>query len=465
LGSRRSGKQEMDNRIDVVDKTTPAWTGQPDAPQNQNAVQVMTNANLRSENPVKPFFDQSQPAQGEALSPSAKGLRFKEKNSTSSTEESAVSDSGSDSDSDSEEGDSLEAALRQQDPVAIEAALLACTDLPQRARENPMLLHALASLGHLKGVRLLVDAGGDVSARSGQKRTPLIYAAAGGSTEVINALLQCGAKPGKRDNAGNTALHVAVLCRQYAAAATLLGWMSRQEIEQPNGKGCSALFEAVSLEDAAMTGLLLQGGAQVDCHWLDMSSITPLMLAAARGNTEMLHDLLDAGANPDEPDRMAATALFHAVRGGSLACVEVLLSAGADINVHDNRYFTPLLCAVERSRTDIVEALLRNGATMTHHAPLVGDISYVGCKSEDAELDYEGGPGRRMLGPTRPKRVPQPALLLAASSGLDDMVKLLLGYGADVNVVDAHGETALTKAGKLGYHAIVDLLLAHGAGQ
>ncbi|WP_194714866.1 ankyrin repeat domain-containing protein [Noviherbaspirillum soli] len=453
----------MNNRIDVVGESRYARTGHPEALPEQGAEMVVPDAPLRSEQRETPLLEKSTSAQGRTRSPASTGLRFREEASASPTEESAASES--ESESESEEEDSLEAALRQQDPAAIEAALLACADLSQRARKSPMLLHALASLGHLHGVHLLLDANVDVNARSGQRRTPLIYAAAGGSAEVIGALLDHGANAGKRDNAGNTALHVAVLCRQYAAAAALLARMNRQQIDQPNTKGCSALFEAVSLEDAAMTRLLLQGGAQVDCLWHEASSVTPLMLAAARGNADMLHDLLTAGADPDAPDWMAATALFYAVRGGSLACVGALLDARADINARDTRYFTPLLCAVELSSTDMVHALLGRGAAMAHHARMARSIGEVRCKTEDAEFVDEDGPFMRTLVAPRLERVPQPALLLAVCKGLDGMVELLIDCGADVNFVAANGDTALAKANELGHHAIVERLLAHGARQ
>lgn len=425
----------MDNLTHVVGTSTPAWAEAPGA-----AGKPVPDALLRSEQRTTPLLARSQSCREEG---------------SASSEEDRVS---------SDEEDSLDAVLRQQDPAAIDAALLSGVDLKQRARENPMLLHALAGLGHVNGVRLLVGAGADVNLRSSQRRTPLIHAAAGGSAQITEVLLDHGATRGKRDDAGNTALHVAVLCRQHAAAAALLGRMSLKEIEQQNRKGCSALFEAVWLEDAAMTRLLLQGGAQVDCHSPENANITPLMLAAARGNAEVLDDLLAAGAKPDEPDWMSTTALFFAVRGGSLACVGALLDAGADVNARDTRYSTPLLCAIEQSNADVVHALLRHGASMTHHAGVVRYIGFVTCKAEDAEFEDDGEPSRRTRLP-RPERVPQPALLFAVSKGLDDMTQLLLDAGADVNFVAANGDTALAKATELGHHAIVDRLLAHGARQ
>lgn len=363
------------------------------------------------------------------------------------------------------EEDSLDAAIRREDAAAVVRALRTCPDPSRQVMMKPLLLQALAGEGHLEGVRLLLTAHADVNIRCSQRRTPLIYAAASGSAEVIQALLDHGARPGKRDDAGNTALHVAVLHRQHAAAAALLGGMHPQEIDLPNLKGCSALLEAVSLEDAAMTRLLLQNGAQVDCRWYQQANITPLMLAAARGKAELLQDLLAAGANPDALGGENVTALILAVRGGSLDCVKALLAARANVNAYDHHCCTPLLYAVESSRADMVDALLERGVAMTHRARMGGGIGYVKCAPADADADFEGGRYKRTFGPPTPQRIPQPALLLAVRKGLDGMVDLLIARGADVNAVDGDGATALAQAMELGHRAIVERLRAHGARQ
>lgn len=452
----------MDRNSHVVGTSTPPWDSQPKAlEKQQNNKEGKADAQLRSEQRATPLLVQLQPVPGGTAPVSGTGPHFREEASASSEDDSVSSED----DSVSSDEDSLDAAIDQGDAAAVVRALRTCADVRQRVTMKPMLLQALAGDGHLEGVRLLLEAQADVNVRCSRKRTPLIYAAAGGSAEVIEALLDHGANPGKRDDAGNTALHVAVLCRQHAAAAALLGGMDPEKLDQRNSKGCSALFEAVSLEDAAMVRLLLQSGAQVDFHWHEMWSVTPLMLAAARGNADMLRNLLAAGADPEAPDWMAATALFHAVRGGSLACVGALLDAGADINARDSRYSTPLLCAVELSSTAMADALLARGAAMTHRARLVRNIGETSCKTEDADFVDEDGPCRRTMGSPHLERVPEPALLLAVCKGLDDMAELLIDYGADVNFVAANGDTALAKANELGHHAIVERLLAHGARQ
>jgi len=452
----------MDKHRHVVGSLAPTLAKQPEVPAEHDTGPAMPDAPLRSEQRATPLLVLLPSTPGGTASVSGTGPRFREETSASSEEDGIGSEEDSAS---SEREDSLDAAIYQQDADAVVRALRTCPDIRQRLTMKPLLLQALAGEGHLEGVRLLLDAHADVDVRCSRRRTPLIYAAASGSADVIEALLGHGARPGKHDDTGNTALHVAVLGRKHNAAAALLARMRPQEIDQLNMNGCSALFEAVSLEDETMTRLLLQRGAQVDCRWHQESNITPLMLAAARGNVALLQALLAAGANPGALGGKNVTALSLAVRGGSLACVKALLAAGADVNAYDSDYCTPLLHAVELSKTEMVHALLEKGAAMTHRARTVRDISYVECAPADADSDFEGGRYKRTPGPPSPKRLPQPALLLAVCKGLDHMVDLLIAQGADVNVVDGNGATALAKASELGHAAIVERLRAQGARQ
>lgn len=54
-------------------------------------------------------------------------------------------------------------------------------------------------------------------------------------------------------------------------------------------------------------------------------------------------------------------------------------------------------------------------------------------------------------------------LLMAVSHGKDDIVKLILDTGGDVNIVNQSGETPLTEAISRGLDDIVQLLLDYGA--
>jgi|SRR3989344_7085679 len=55
------------------------------------------------------------------------------------------------------------------------------------------------------------------------------------------------------------------------------------------------------------------------------------------------------------------------------------------------------------------------------------------------------------------------AIVTAAYEGEYELVKTLLTKGADPNVTNEHGDTAVTLASEHGFDAIVELLLDHGA--
>lgn len=54
-------------------------------------------------------------------------------------------------------------------------------------------------------------------------------------------------------------------------------------------------------------------------------------------------------------------------------------------------------------------------------------------------------------------------LMEAAWGGQEEMAKLLLDLGADINAVDDHGMTALIRAARCGHENLVKMLLSRGA--
>lgn len=131
--------------------------------------------------------------------------------------------------------------------------------------------------------------------------------------------------------------------------------------------------------------------------------------------------LLSAGFPPDLPDARGDTALYHAVRHDDLQRVQALLDAGA------------------QPEPELLRQSLRNA-----RLPLIRTVA-------------EALPDRHQSAPD----------LLAAYLGEGGqnmaMVEWLLLDGADPDVRNALGDTALLAAARLGRHDLVHLLLAHGA--
>ncbi|MEM8583606.1 MAG: ankyrin repeat domain-containing protein, partial [Bacteroidota bacterium] len=71
-------------------------------------------------------------------------------------------------------------------------------------------LHLAAVDGKVAAIRALLEAGADVNARDGHRRTALIYAASDGHHIAVSLLLDAGAEINAQDGWGNTALIAAV---------------------------------------------------------------------------------------------------------------------------------------------------------------------------------------------------------------------------------------------------------------
>ena len=154
----------------------------------------------------------------------------------------------------------------------------------------------------------------------------------------------------------------------------------------------------------------------------------------------------------DHMPNMWATPLAYALSGGSGDTVAMLLARGAEVRAHDTRM---LGIAVGRNRLDLVQMLLEHGAD-ADQLPLADPSQ----NRELAELaiahGYDVNAGRPGWPP-----------LVVASRGdkgeHPEKIQALLELGADVNVRDYKGKTALHRAATAGFLASMEVLLANGA--
>ncbi len=154
----------------------------------------------------------------------------------------------------------------------------------------------------------------------------------------------------------------------------------------------------------------------------------------------------------DHMPNMWATPLAYALSGGSGDTVALLLERGAEVRKYDTRL---LGIAVGRNRLDLVQMLLEHGAD-ADQLPLADPSQ----NRELAELaiahGYDVNTGRPGWPP-----------LVVASRGdkgeHPERLQALLELGADVNVRDYKGKTALHRAATAGFLASMEVLLANGA--
>ena len=266
----------------------------------------------------------------------------------------------------------------------------------------------------VKVVQLLLDAGADVNLTTSQAY-PLIVACTvdclaqfglvflhdhddddvekaqiSSSVAVIRLLLESGANVNSKCPTGGTALHRAIH---------------------------SGLTDAVRL--------LLEVGADVG-DYIESSTEHPLIIACSQGSAQIL-DLLLQRSTKSNFSSPLTNLLDIAVEKGFIDVADVLIKHGADVNKATPDGKTALVIAYERRNFAAVELLLRSGADPNVKVLHIDPNSYV---SRYQPVHIAG----------------VPLLILAARSGDDAVVKMLLQYGAEVNWRNDDGNSVLHDA-------------------
>ena len=181
-------------------------------------------------------------------------------------------------------------------------------------------------------------------------------------------------------------------------------------------KGRTALMYAAAMDHADTVRVLLARGA--DLHAKDWNNDTALAQAALTGSTEPTKILLDAGADIHARGDHGFTAFLYAAFSGHYECARILLERGADINEQDEDGYTGLMLLAKYTKD-----------------------SHLGLKENIKQK------------------------MFSSLTGVDRIqtARLLLDKGADVNIKNKAGKTALMLAEEAGNNQVGELLKQAGA--
>ena len=277
-----------------------------------------------------------------------------------------------------------------------------CLSAPPLAAQEVVMA---ARRGDVAAVRSLLEEDASlVRVTDDDQRTPLYFAAGGGSTEVVELLLSHGADVDARDYGNRTPLHAAAMQNRQEVVRILVA--AGADLEAKNDYGRTPLLlVARETGSTTMGALLLELGADVNVR--DRYGETPLDLAAWRGFQGLVDLFLDSGARfaasgnqgralttfaaekgLDRLFRLLADSgadfsvrgenggsLLHtASQGGSVEVIGTLLELGLDIDEQDRYGRAPLHYAADRGRTQAVEQLIQHGAALDTR-DLIGNTS------------------------------------------------------------------------------------------
>jgi ankyrin repeat protein len=126
----------------------------------------------------------------------------------------------------------------------------------------------------------------------------------------------------------------------------------------PTAQKWPVLVEAIEQGNIDAVKKLIEEGVNVN---LSRNGVTPLMLAASKGNTGIAEVVLQAGVNINAKDDDGWTALHKAaVDQTGTAIIELLMTSGIDVAAQNNAKKTALQLAEEAKHRDIVALMKRD---------------------------------------------------------------------------------------------------------
>lgn len=232
-------------------------------------------------------------------------------------------------------------------------------DLISAEGASAPLIVKLAQSGSRFDIERLLEGGHDVEARHiHSRKNALLVAAHCGNGEIVDLLIQSGARLNVADGSGSTALHLAA-SRGHCEVLALLA-AENIDIEAKNSSGRTALWVAADKGQLEATELLIMHHAKINSR--ADNHMMALHVAAKRGDEEIVDLLTRHGADLEAKDGAMMTALHYACEEGHLQVAEILLQKKANTDVRGSDRRTPLICAAATGNSQIVQLLLKKGA-------------------------------------------------------------------------------------------------------
>lgn len=212
---------------------------------------------------------------------------------------------------------------------------------------------------------LVSDPKTDINQQANDGTTALFQAALYGNARCVKLLVKHGAKSGIKDRLENLPIHVATIGDHRKSVEVLID--SGARINRRDGLGFCPLHLAIIKGHEKMVKLLLERGARVDKLTYGNNPQHPLHLAARRGNTIIIRQVLTfKPTNLNPLDEGGRTPMYIAVDEDFPELVSALIMHGAAVSTGPAKTGeTPLSLAIKRGYEDICHTLCTNGADVS----------------------------------------------------------------------------------------------------
>jgi uncharacterized protein len=279
-------------------------------------------------------------------------------------------------------------AAMQRNAAAVRALLKEGADVNGAQGDGMTALHWAAANGDTETARMLIAAGANLRAMTRiNGYTPLFLASREGNAAIVGALLDAGASAKTASTTGSTPLMLAAASGNTETITRLLDAGAEIDAKE-HARGQTALMFAAAMNRVEAIKVLARRGASVKAtsKVVDLYELTrdepsgpgqgggtgagrggaPAPAAAANAAPRRPQVAgLDRGYNYTEliAYQGGMTPLLFTAREGHVAAAVELLEAGADVNQpRDGDQTTPLLMAAINGHFDLAKLFLDRGA-------------------------------------------------------------------------------------------------------
>lgn len=150
---------------------------------------------------------------------------------------------------------------------------------------------------------------------------------------------------------------------------------------------------------------------------------SPFMLAASKGQDEVVNLLLSNGVNVNETDNSFGTPIVYAVIGNKVSTAGLLILAGAELDAKGPDGITPIMLGVQQSSFEMVRTLVTSRQSINDKAEDGWTALYFAVRRQDSHV-----------------------------------LQWLLRQGACKNVTDSYKQTPLDFAKEVGWKQGISIL-------
>ena len=257
----------------------------------------------------------------------------------------------------------------------------------------------------------------------------LSYLIRKGETSKVQQLIEKGADLSQTDS-NYMPIHIAAHYGRETIVRTIVKHGGSTDAQTTNKLKLTALHIAAYYGHLNVAQALVELGTNVEAR--TPQGYTPLQMAASEGYGEVAEFLLKSNANCNTQCNDGRTPLHSAAAMGRKGVVKVLLHYHADVTLLAGDGRTPIHAAIISKDPSILQLLLQeNSEALSHPNMIISD---------------------------------PPPVITACELDSPEMLKVLLIYKVDLNVIDLKNNmTPLTVACAKGNSKLIDILAKNGA--